>query len=76
MEESADWSPVAEFGAGYEADVAEAVLGAHDIPVLRRGGEPGIFGAGFSGPTANGVMLLVPHALLDDARAALSLPRQ
>jgi hypothetical protein len=35
MNESPEWSPVAEFGAGYEADVAEAVLAAHDIPVLR-----------------------------------------
>jgi hypothetical protein len=74
MERSAEWSPVAEFGAGYEADVAEAVLGAHEIPVLREGGEPGIFGAAFAGATANGVTLFVPRGLLDDARAALSLP--
>jgi hypothetical protein len=74
MEEPAEWSAVAEFGAGYEADLAEAVLGAHEIPVLRKGGEPGIFGVAFAGATVNGITLFVPRARLDEARAALIRP--
>lgn len=54
-----------------EADVAEAVLRAHDIPVLRNGPEVGIFGPGFLGPTAHGVSLMVPADRLDEAQAAL-----
>jgi hypothetical protein len=74
MNESPEWSAVAEFGAGYEADVAEAVLAAHDIPVLRRGGEAGIFGLAFAGATATGITLLVPTAQLDEAMTALRPP--
>lgn len=74
MEQSLEWCPVTEFGAGYQADAAEAVLGAHDIPVLRRGGEVGIFGAGYAGATANGITLFVPADRLGEARAALRLP--
>jgi hypothetical protein len=71
MSESTQWRQLAEFGAGYEADAAEAVLGAYDIPVLRKGPEVGIFGAGFAGPTAHGVALFVPAARWDEATAAL-----
>lgn len=71
MTSRTEWRRVAEFGAGYEADAAEAVLGAYDIPVLREGPEVGIFGPGFAGPTARGVALLVPADRYDEAQAAL-----
>jgi hypothetical protein len=69
---SSQWLHVAAFGAGYEADFAETVLRAHDIPVLRRGPEIGIFGPGFAGATARGVELLVPAERLEEAQAALA----
>ena len=68
------WQRVANFGAAYEADLAEAVLRAHDIPVLRKGPEAGIFGHGFAGVTAGGVELLVPEDRVADAHALLTAP--
>jgi hypothetical protein len=72
MANPSEWLHLAEFGAGYEADFAEAVLRAHEIPVLRRGPEIGIFGPGFAGATARGVELLVPAERLEEAQAALA----
>ncbi|HMS01887.1 MAG TPA: hypothetical protein PKE51_02885, partial [Gemmatimonadaceae bacterium] len=54
--------------------LAEAVLRAHDIPVLRKGPEAGIFGHGFAGVTAGGVELLVPEDRVADAHALLTAP--
>jgi hypothetical protein len=71
MNESTRWRLLAEYGAGYEADLAAAILEAHGIPVLRQGPEIGIFGPGFAGPTARGVELLVPEEFLEEARVAL-----
>jgi hypothetical protein len=74
MDDRREWRKVAEFGAGYEADAAEAVLAAYDIPVLRDGPEVGIFGPGFAGATAKGVTLHVPADRWDEAKAALDPP--
>ena len=74
MTDPSEWQRLAEYGAGVDADVAEAVLRAHDIPVLRRGPEVGIFGPGFAGPTAHGISLLVPANRLAEAKAALEPP--
>jgi hypothetical protein len=74
MNETPEWRQLAEFGGGVDADVAEAVLRAHGIPVIRRGPEVGIFGPGFTGPTAHGVSLLVPADRLAEAQAALEPP--
>ena len=71
MSESPRWRRLAEYAAGYEADIAAAILEAQGIPVLRQGPEVGIFGPGFAGPTARGVELLVPEEFLEEARAAL-----
>lgn len=71
MSESPEWTLVAEYGAGYEADLATSMLEAADIPVLRKGPETGIFGPGFSGTTALGVQLFVPRSRLEDARIVL-----
>jgi hypothetical protein len=65
------WELVAEFGAGYEADLATSQLEGAGIPVLRKGPETGIFGPGFAGRTALGVRLFVPRSRLEEARTVL-----
>lgn len=71
MTHASGWQRLAEYASGIDADVAEAVLRAHDIPVARQGPEVGIFGPGFSGPTAHGVTLLVPADRMAEAIEAL-----
>ena len=47
------WVTLANYSAGYEADIAIAVLDAAGIPAVRRGNDiVGLFGPGFEGPTA------------------------
>ena len=75
MTRQTEWRRVAELGAGYQADAAEAVLGAYDIPVLREGPEVGIYGPGFAGATAHGVTLFVPADRHDEAKAVPDPPR-
>ena len=66
------WVTIANFRAGYEADIAIAVLDAAGIPAVRRGNDiVGLFGPGFEGPTARGVDVLVPAATADEARELL-----
>jgi hypothetical protein len=67
------WVTIANYRAGYEADLVIAVLDAAGIPAVRRGNDiVGLFGPGFEGPTARGVDVLVPAAAADDAREVLS----
>lgn len=67
------WVKIANYGAGYEADLAIAVLEASGIPAVRRGNDiVGLFGPGFEGPTVRGVDVLVPADAADDAREVLS----
>lgn len=67
------WVKIANYSAGYEADLAIAVLDAAGIPAMRRGNDiVGLFGPGFEGPTARGVDVFVPAAAVDDAREVLS----
>jgi hypothetical protein len=67
------WVTIANYRAGYEADIAIAVLDAAGIPAVRRGNDiVGLFGPGFEGPTARGVDVLVPASAADDAREVLS----
>jgi hypothetical protein len=72
MTASPTWLCIANFGAGYEADLAESMLHTHEIPVLRKGPEVGIFGHGFAGTTAHGVQLFVPAEHAEEALALLS----
>jgi hypothetical protein len=66
------WVKLANYSAGYEADLAIAVLDAAGIPAMRRGNDiVGLFGPGFEGPTARGVDVFVPAAALTDAREVL-----
>lgn len=65
------WVPLADFAAGYEADLAATLLRSAGIPVLVRGPEIGIFGPGFAGATTRGVTLLVPAECVEEAREVL-----
>lgn len=67
------WVPVANYGWGFEADLAVALLEGAGIPAIRRDRDiVGIFGPGFQGPTARGVDVLVPSDAVDAARALLA----
>ena len=69
------WVAAAEFGAGYEADIAVAVLASGGIPALiDQGDNVGLLGYGFSGNTVKGVRVLVPLSRLEEARALLNPP--
>ena len=67
------WVKIANYRAGYEADLAIALLDAAGIPAVRRGNDiVGLFGPGFEGPTARGVDVLVPAEAAADAREVLT----
>lgn len=67
------WVTIANYRAGYEADLAIALLDAAGIPAVRRGNDiVGLFGPGFEGPTARGVDVLVPAEAAEDAREVLT----
>jgi hypothetical protein len=62
-----DWIAVKEYAALFEAEMAKQRLEQSDIPVLLKGPITGAFGPGFSGPTTQGVTLLVPDGHHDAA---------
>ena len=67
------WVPVATFAARFEADLAVAQLEAAGLLAVARGNDiTGIFGPGFAGATARGVVVLVPSDAVDEAREILS----
>jgi hypothetical protein len=69
-----DWTKLANFGSGLEADLAVEQLRGQNIPAEARGNDiVGIFGPGFQGTTARGVDVLVPSNLVDKARTVLGL---
>ena len=66
------WVPIANFGAGYEADIAIARLDSAGIPAVRRGNDlVGLFGPSFEGRSARGIEVLVPSDLVAEAREIL-----
>ncbi|HEX2168145.1 MAG TPA: DUF2007 domain-containing protein [Longimicrobiales bacterium] len=54
------WVPVREYAALVLAEMHQQMLEQSGIPVLLKGPLTGAFGPGFSGPTTQGVTLLVP----------------
>ena len=67
------WVTIANYRAGYEADLAIALLEASGIPAVRRGNDiVGLFGPSFEGPTSRGVDVLVPAEAVTDAREVLA----
>jgi hypothetical protein len=63
--------PLATFANGFEADLARERLEAEGIPVLLKGPQVGMFGAGFQGSFMGGAELFVPSPELERARALL-----
>ena len=68
------WRVLATYTSGFEADLAIAQLEAAEIPAIRDSNDTvGIFGPGFQGATARGVTVRVPAAVLEVARATVTL---
>ena len=64
-----EWSVLATYASGFEADLVIERLRAADIPALRDSNDTvGIFGPGFQGASAKGIKVLVPTEALEDAR--------
>jgi hypothetical protein len=69
-----EWRVLATYASGFEADLAMAQLEAAEIPAIRDNNDTvGIFGPGFQGATARGVIVRVPASALEDARAIVTL---
>ena len=68
-----DWKELVTYSARYEAEIPIQQLENAGIPVIVKGEEAGIWGPAFPGPTSQGIRLLVPSELLDEARDLLEL---
>jgi hypothetical protein len=71
MTRNVHWASLASFATGFDADQARALLESEGIPVLLKGPQVGLFGAGFQGVVGGGVELMVPSPELARARALL-----
>ena len=68
MSDAGEWTKLASYSTGLEADIAAAALESAGIPSVVLGHQrSGIFGAGFQGPVVGGVELRVPSNMLNDA---------
>jgi hypothetical protein len=73
MHPAPGWAVLATYSSGLEADIALARLESAEIPATRAPSEvTGLFGVGFSGRTSHGVTVLVPEAVLAEARELLA----
>lgn len=71
-EERHAWIRVANYGAGWEAELAVARLDAEDVPARTMGNDlVGIFGPGFQGANARGYFVEVPAPFVQRAREVL-----
>jgi hypothetical protein len=71
MTDEAQFVPLASFANGFDADLVRARLEAEGIPVLLKGPQVGMFGAGFQGSLMGGAELFVPSPELERAKALL-----
>ena len=71
MDRTPQWASVGVFPSGLAADVARQALEDAEIPVLVKGGQPGIFGPAFQGAITGGIEVLVPDVALEHAREIL-----
>lgn len=62
------WVMFKSCATGLEADMVVAQLEEAGIPAWARTDSHGLFGPGFSGPSAQGVGVMVPEAALDAAK--------
>ena len=68
MNTPSDWTKLASFSTGLEADLAVAALESAGIPALVLDHQrSGIFGVGFQGKVIGGLELRVPTDKLDEA---------
>lgn len=67
MSKDSGWIVLAQFGARWEAELLVGALRAAKIPVLIDGPDTALFGPGFSGGFAPGVVVRVPRELADQA---------
>jgi hypothetical protein len=67
----AEWTKLATFGSGLDADIARARLEAAEIPVQLRGEQTGAFGPSFLGTVPGGIDIYVPSPELQHARDLL-----
>jgi len=66
------WVTAITCSSGLEADFAVQQLESAGIDAVARGNDiVGIFGPGFSGPSARGVDVMVPSNMLEEARELL-----
>jgi len=66
------WEKVAAFPTLPGAEFAQQLLEAQGIPVAILQDRTGVFGPGFSGPSALDVTVLVPAELVEEAREILA----
>lgn len=68
-----DWSILATYSSGFEADLVMGQLEAAEIPALLDSHDSvGIFGPSFQGSTPHGFTVRVPTIALEDAREMLA----
>jgi hypothetical protein len=72
MSDDAQWVRIRSFNSTFEAEQAQMVLAAEDIPALIQGNSVGMFGAGFQGMVVGGISLSVPSPVVEDAEELLS----
>ncbi len=77
MAKSTKWQVIATYGDLASAELAVGRLESIGIMCrLDQRGAIGLFGPGFSGASVRGVALLVPAAVVAEARFALDLPEE
>jgi hypothetical protein len=71
-----EWRVLGSYASGFEADLVLAQLEAAEIPAIRDNNDTvGLFGPGFQGPSARGIIVRVPADYFEVARETLGLPR-
>ncbi|MCL7963740.1 MAG: hypothetical protein M8860_12925 [marine benthic group bacterium] len=73
MTDRSGWIVLAEFGARWEAELLVGALRAAKIPVLIDGPDTALFGPGFSGGFAPGVVVRVPREFSEHAEEIRSV---
>lgn len=62
---------VHDYGTSAEAEMQAEILRAAGIPAVLQGPQAGFYGPGFSGASVQGISLMVPAELANEARFLL-----
>jgi len=65
------WAHLITVYSGFDLDIVRGALELEHIPVLVRGEQVGMYGAGSRGPLTRGAEVLVPQTALERARAII-----